>query len=223
MIIMNLFDQIYWISDQKSHFFVPWKTMISFKSEGMWKNAAFSLVSHQGLEEVHDEVVLGFALFLGLRSRFLLRSGLGAGALRLRWCLGLCFQGAGVLCTITESQPLRSAWRQRGSYAHRLNRSIETGAQFRPCLCLLAASPTISLLLTCVSQPSLVDIQQFVPAMSSGMPGKLKYVAGWRFSSWKPTTDKGWTSDQSLLVCYWQLTTWRPKTRSFSQFTFMLH
>lgn len=126
----------------------------------------FSPRTHQGFEEVHDGVLLGLVLvlllLLGLGSRFLLWRGLGSGALRLRRGFGLWLQVEGVLCTITESQPLRSASRQRSSYVRRLNRSIETGAQFRPCLCLLAGRPTISLLLTCVSHPSLVDIQQCV-------------------------------------------------------------
>lgn len=117
---------------------------------------------------------------LGLGSSFLLWTGLYAGALRLRLCF--CFQVGGVLCTITESQPLRSVRRRRrrrSSYVRTLNRSIETGAQFRPCLCLLGASPTISLLLTSVSRPSLVDIQQCVSAMPAEA---LKYLGAprWR-------------------------------------------
>lgn len=141
----------------------------------MWshqKNPCFCRETHQSFEEVHDWVVVGVVLLLGflrlgvavvgLGSFFLLWTGLYAGALRLRLRLCFWFQVGGVLCTITESQPLRSVWRRRSSYVRTLNRSIETGAQFRPCLCLLGASPTIGLLLTCVSHPSLVDIQQCV-------------------------------------------------------------
>lgn len=39
------------------------------------------------------------------------------------------------------------------------------GAQFQPCLCLLGALATITLLLMCVSHPSLIDIQQCVRVM----------------------------------------------------------
>lgn len=82
-----------------------------------------------------------------------------------RWSLPQVYS---LLCPHhAELQPLRGMSEQQSWYAssERLNRSIEMGAPFQPCLCLPGAWSTISLLLMCLSHPSLIDIQQCVRIM----------------------------------------------------------
>lgn len=79
---------------------------------------------------------------------------------------------------VTKSYPLRMMLEQQSRYASSecLNRSIELGAQFQPCLCLHRPASTISLLLMCVSHPSLIDIQQCVRVMALEISEKHKYL-----------------------------------------------
>lgn len=140
---MTLFYQICSTSDQRLRFSGFWKTKIWFESGEMRRKKNQLLVWF--LTRDLKKFMTGFSSgspsssASGCSWLWGAVSSCGVG-----WALGLSccgeawgsgFRGPGS-CAPSQrvSQPLSSS-----SYVRRLNRSIETGAQFRPCLCLLAA------------------------------------------------------------------------------------